>query len=76
MAGENENAIRYRFSRSISQGNFDTTNEKSGQKPKPKLPDYNRSKTKICHQGRTSLLSSGNNWEDFTGQGLIQKIKI
>ena len=35
--------------------------------PRPSLPDYNRSKTKICHQERLSLLSSGSGWDSFGG---------
>ena len=40
------------------------------EKPAPKLPDYNRRKTKICHEPRISLLSSENNWDDYSGSGL------
>ena len=40
------------------------------EKPAPKLPDYNRRKTKICHEPRISLLSSENNWDDYSGLGL------
>ena len=47
-----------------------TLDDHEEEKPRvPKLPDYNRSKTKVCHSVRTSLLATGSDWKNFSGFG-------
>ncbi|CBY24599.1 unnamed protein product [Oikopleura dioica] len=71
------NEIRRRFlsHRSISEVHEEDFNSQQNlYSSGSNLPDYEKGKTKVCHESRPSLMSSASNWENYSG--FINLLKV